>query len=262
MKIKLFIFLLLYFAKVPAEANPWMIPLEATSGVIAIAEFAGLIEGVERKVDKLIQAELETAMDLLGQAHRSSREEINLIRDARLRFTKAANLETGLRKGIALYGLAVCHSYFKDYENRNDALIEALNIEPISRTSVEVYRAKRTGISLAGGGDADFEASDLLKLIPSPVFNIFNINDSIIFKSNRDKLFYPGMPQSIIDSDLDSVDKIRIFLLYYDSESYKEERLLHDMQKDIYAFLEKKEIHVNASENSSLKAYYEIKDFL
>lgn len=251
MKIKFFIFLSFLFIKAPVEANPWMVPLEAASGIMGIAEFIGLVEGVERKVDKLIEAELETAMDLLDQAEKSSGEKENLIRDARLRFTKAANLESGLRKATALYGLAVCHSYFKDYENRNEALNEILEIEPISRFSVEMYRAKKLGV------DAAVQA-----FAPTPVMPVVAITNSIleIVMTDSTMEIRKEKIKSLFKSNLTDVDKTRIFLLYFNNKNYKEERELHDMQKDIYNFLKKN--GVRFKENSSLKAYHEVKNFL
>jgi hypothetical protein len=59
----------------------------------SIAEFAGLIETIGTKIDRLANAEFEAGFRALEQASISSSEKDSLLREARYRFNKAISLE-------------------------------------------------------------------------------------------------------------------------------------------------------------------------
>jgi hypothetical protein len=98
----------------------------------SVAEFSGLLDAVETKVGRLVQAELNTGLRALDQAARATAERESLLREARGCFNKAASLEVGYRRVVALLGLSLCHHWLDDRPNCTRALEEILEVNPIS----------------------------------------------------------------------------------------------------------------------------------
>lgn len=90
----------------------------------SIAEFLGLIESLNQKIDNLSRAELNAGIRTLKQANSSENEKETLLRDARNYFNKAVSLEKNDRLIISLTGLAMCHSYLGDISNAKSAFLE------------------------------------------------------------------------------------------------------------------------------------------
>lgn len=107
----------------------------------SVAELMGLMETLEKKIDKLAQSELAAGLRNLEQACLSKVEAESLLREARGCFNKALGLESGYRRGIAYLGLALCHAYLHDRENCTYILRELLRQAPIPSINAE-YLAK------------------------------------------------------------------------------------------------------------------------
>ncbi len=114
-------------------ADPFLL-LDAISLGKSVAQYLGLVESIDVKVDLLVQSELKTGMQELEQAVDSTTEEKSLLRSARSRFNKATTLETGHKRCLALIGLAICHRYLDDHRNARRAIEKALGIESTIRT--------------------------------------------------------------------------------------------------------------------------------
>ncbi len=94
--------------------------------------------GLELKnVEMIEESELNTALRLLDQSLSSEILETqkNLLRKARLRFTKALFLEEKLERSIIAYiGLALCHKGLGDLENIKSTLLNFVNRTDIWNT--------------------------------------------------------------------------------------------------------------------------------
>ncbi len=105
----------------------------------AISKYLGFIKTFEikldEKLDKLINVELNTALEVLQQAEISKIEEKTLLYDAIDCFTKAIELEKkGYKKLIIAYvGLALCHKKLGDIDNIKLALNELIKSDVWSR---------------------------------------------------------------------------------------------------------------------------------
>ncbi len=109
------------------------------SFVNELAEFFGLVESLEIKIDRLTGAELEAGLRALEQAGRSEKERVFLLREARVNFNKAISLETTNERLISAYiGLAFCHYNLDDQDNCREFLEKAKKLEykidPITET--------------------------------------------------------------------------------------------------------------------------------
>src|SRR5262249_40732073 len=99
-----------------------------------VAQFFGIIETLEAKVDRLVRSELNSGFRNLEQACNSENERESLLREARNCFNKAINLEQGYRLGIALLALAVTHHHLGDAANAHAALEELVALPPAINT--------------------------------------------------------------------------------------------------------------------------------
>jgi hypothetical protein len=98
----------------------------------SLAEFAGVLDSIETKLDRLVQSELNAGLRGLEQAARATAEQGSLLREARGCFNRAVSLEVGYRRGVALLGLSFCHHWLGDRPNCTSALEEILEINPVT----------------------------------------------------------------------------------------------------------------------------------
>jgi hypothetical protein len=110
----------------------------AVGAAKSVAEFAGLLDSIESKVDRLVRSELSAGLRTLEQAALSTSEQSSLLRDARGCFNKAASLEIGYRRVVALLGLALCHHWLDDEPNCARALEEILDINPVTTPKLAI----------------------------------------------------------------------------------------------------------------------------
>ena len=98
----------------------------------SVAEFAGILDSIEAKVDRLVQSELNAGLRTLEQAGRATAEQGSLLREARACFNRAVSLEMGYRRVVALLGLSLCHHWLGDEPNCTRVLEEILEISPVT----------------------------------------------------------------------------------------------------------------------------------
>lgn len=109
----------------------------------SIAEFAGILDSVEAKVNRLVQSELNAGLRTLEQAALGTSEQVSLLREARGCFNKAVTLEMGYRRVVALLGLSLCHHWLGDKPNCTRALEEILEINPVTTLKVITAAGRR-----------------------------------------------------------------------------------------------------------------------
>ena len=116
-----------------ADIGTLRIILQGVGTAREIAQLLGLIESANVKLDKLIQVNLNAGMTNLRDAadFDSNEERITLLREARNNLQKAAHLEKGSRKAIALLGLSCCHAWLGDKRNSLKVLHKILEINPV-----------------------------------------------------------------------------------------------------------------------------------
>ena len=95
----------------------------------SIAEFSGLVETIDTKIDRLANAEFEAGFRALEQAAISSSEKDSLLREARYRFNKAISFEKEERLFLCHVGLAICHKELADHSNFKISLLQACEIQ-------------------------------------------------------------------------------------------------------------------------------------
>lgn len=108
----------------------------------AVADFLGLLESLDAKIDRLIHSELEAGLRALEQAGKSVNEQDSLLRESRGRFNKAVSLEKGLRLAMANLGLALSHHWLGDSPNRDDALRSILALNPVKDYALAMAHMK------------------------------------------------------------------------------------------------------------------------
>lgn len=93
-------------------ADPVTLLLEAPSAIKLVGEYLGVIESLESKVDRIIDADLKTAVSLFEQAQANPDKCAYLIKEARILFTRAAAIQSDsmdetrrYKRALALLGL-------------------------------------------------------------------------------------------------------------------------------------------------------------
>jgi hypothetical protein len=105
-------------------APPLALLLEAPDAVKLIGEYLGLIESLNSKVERLLDADHKTAVSLLEQAKTNPEKAGNLVQDARIYFTRAAAIQSDSteesrrhKRALALLGLWACCRHTGDESN-------------------------------------------------------------------------------------------------------------------------------------------------
>lgn len=104
----------------------------------SIAEFTGIVESLDKKIDKLSKSEFYAGMNSLKQSVYSESERVYLLREARSFFNKAISLEKDENLVLAYVGLAACHYHLNDIENSRKALMDALNVIESVKATIKV----------------------------------------------------------------------------------------------------------------------------
>ena len=115
------------------------LPIGPMSGAASkIAEYFGLIEGVNTKVTKLLhqafnsaKANLEYARNAIGQ------NQIDYIKQARVEFNQAVAVEENENKIFALVGLAMCQYLLGETSNAN---VTFDRISSVTLTRAEIVK--------------------------------------------------------------------------------------------------------------------------
>lgn len=103
--------------------------LAAPAGIEMIGEYLGVIESLDSKFERLLDADLKTAVSLFEQAKASPNKSAELIRSARIYYTRAAEIQADSmdeerrhKRAIALLGLFACCKAELDHPNAERAL--------------------------------------------------------------------------------------------------------------------------------------------
>lgn len=96
-----------------------------------IAEAFGFIEGVSKKVDKILHQSLKSANEHLESAARCKKKELQLeyVKSARECYIQAISVEENRNKVIAYCGLALSYYLLCDLDNAKDSLDKIKYVE-------------------------------------------------------------------------------------------------------------------------------------
>lgn len=112
------------------------VPVGSMVGVASkIAEYFGLIEGVDTKVTKLLHQAFNSAKANLEYARNATgKNQMDYIKQARVEFNQAVAVEENENKILALVGLAMCQHLLGDTDN---AIATYNRISSVSLTRAE-----------------------------------------------------------------------------------------------------------------------------
>jgi hypothetical protein len=123
----------------------------------SVAQMMGIMESLDTKVDRLVKSELNAGFRNLDQAALSQTEQAHLLREARSCFNRAASLETGYRRSLALLGCALCHHHLGDDQNCRKSLEELVEmLPPIGTLTITAASAADTFKGFRRGGIITF----------------------------------------------------------------------------------------------------------
>lgn len=116
-------------ARISVAQDPVSLLLAAPAGIEMIGEYLGIIESMDAKFERLIDADLKTAVALFEQAKASRNKSAELIHSARIYYTRAAEIQSDSmdedrrhKRAIALLGLFACCKVEQDNANAERAL--------------------------------------------------------------------------------------------------------------------------------------------
>jgi hypothetical protein len=152
----------------------------------SIAEFAGLIETLGTKIDRLANAEFKAGFRALEQSAISSSEKDSLLREVRYRFNKAISLEKEERLFLCHVGIAICHKELGDLPNFKISLSEACKVKIVGIDPIELG----IGISRIYFGllSAAFTQEDISKKMLDEMNKISKRNKMIRLTSEQKKI--------------------------------------------------------------------------
>jgi hypothetical protein len=136
-----------------AAQDPVSLLLAAPAGIEMIGEYLGIIESMDAKFERLIDADLKTAVALFEQAKASPTKSAELIHSARIYYTRAAEIQSDSmdedrrhKRAIALLGLFACCKVEQDNANAERALRKISEIPAGASVSFKIKcELKRPG---------------------------------------------------------------------------------------------------------------------
>ncbi|MGV2333397.1 MAG UNVERIFIED_CONTAM: hypothetical protein LVR18_04455 [Planctomycetaceae bacterium] len=115
--------------RIAVAAGPSQSAVGRPAGIEMIGEYLGIIESMDAKFERLIDADLKTAVALFEQAKASPNKSAELIHSARIYYTRAAEIQSDSmdedrrhKRAIALLGLFACCKVEQDNANAERAL--------------------------------------------------------------------------------------------------------------------------------------------
>lgn len=106
-----------------------------------IAEYFGLIEGVNTKVTKLLHQAFNSAKANLEYARNTTgQNQIDYIKQARVEFNQAVAVEENENKILALVGLAMCQYLLGETSNAN-VTFDRISSVTLTRAEIAKYTA-------------------------------------------------------------------------------------------------------------------------
>lgn len=151
----------------------------------SIAEFAGLIETIGTKIDRLANAEFEAGFRALEQASISSSEKDSLLREARYRFNKAISFEKEERLFLCHVGLAICHKELGDHPNFKISLLQACEVQ--IHSAIEGVASELTS-KVMSNKIASIVARGVILYPPITVGVLYTANELVKIKLRRSSL--------------------------------------------------------------------------
>lgn len=110
-----------------------------------IAEYFGLIEGVDSKITKLLHQSFNSAVANLEAACNSSgQNQIDYIKQARIEFNQSVQVEENENKILAFVGLSMCQFLLGDVSNSRMSYKKINGIE-LSRSEIVKYTVADVG---------------------------------------------------------------------------------------------------------------------
>ena len=106
-----------------------------------IAEYFGLIEGVDSKITKLLHQAFNSAVANLEAACNSfGQNQIDYIKQARIEFNQSVQVEDNENKILALVGLSMCQFLLGDVLNSKKSYNKINSVE-LSKAEIVKYTA-------------------------------------------------------------------------------------------------------------------------
>jgi hypothetical protein len=209
----------------PVYASNIVLIFEAANVAKSVAEFTGLIESLESKVDKLIQSELTAGLRNLEQAMYSTNQQVSLLQEARNCFNRAAGLEKGYRQGVAYLGLAVCHYHLKDTANYQKTLEDLLTVNAEMNTALTV---------LTVADEVDEVTSPMLGL-----FGLVKLAKDIISDEGKDKYKEKILKLRLSSSENRSLASLQLLVSDYTNKPIQWASKSNITNSDIISYLNK-----------------------
>lgn len=105
-----------------------------------IAEYFGLIEGVNTKVTKLLHQAFNSAKANLKYARNATgQNQIDYIKQARVEFNQAVAVEANENKILSLAGLAMCQYFLGEKQNANNTLGRISDVDLTTSEKAKYY---------------------------------------------------------------------------------------------------------------------------
>lgn len=118
-----------------------MIPIGPISGAASkIAEYFGLIQGVNTKITKLVHQSFLSAKDNLAYAMRTTgQNHIDYVRQAKAEFIRAIAVEEDENKVLSIAGLSLCQYLLGENSNARETILRIKTVELTRSESVKSF---------------------------------------------------------------------------------------------------------------------------
>jgi hypothetical protein len=127
-----------------------------------IAEYFGLIEGVNTKVTKLLHQAFNSAKANLEYARNATgQNQIDYIKQARVEFNQAVAVEENENKILALVGLAMCQYLLGETSNAN-VTFDRINEVNLTKAEIGVVKSFIRSFKAICNATTDFEGNMLI----------------------------------------------------------------------------------------------------
>ncbi|MBI1249124.1 hypothetical protein GC197_14935 [bacterium] len=196
-----------------ANAQGLELLLAAPGAVNMLKEYVGIVESMDSKVDRLTRADLKTSWHLLRQAKNNPAQSHELIKEARVHFTRAIAIESDAtdeasrhRHALALLGLWMCCEIENDKVNANDSLKSILKISSKPSTALTVrYNSAAVPVSIPataimnliinGEAESKVRGKEMneanLRLFDADFDGLLSIQSAVRKKLEREKVIRP-----------------------------------------------------------------------
>jgi tetratricopeptide (TPR) repeat protein len=116
---------------------------------LKLPELFGIVETIDKKIDRLSEAEFEAGYRFIEQIKDSVEEQEFLLKQAWIHLNKAISLEKELRLALSYLGLSFCQYHLSEEELAKASLEEILKVET-RRDKIHVAKKVTLGTVAAG----------------------------------------------------------------------------------------------------------------